>query len=139
VKLSKYHRERDVQTRSKQAYALRQTGMSYRQIGLTLQPPVSGNRASQLVRAAERRMLCSWQRHVRELVKTIETGRMMGNCEFVSRRSERGRNVVVIRAPQGASNAAVIAFAERVGPDRNPFGCQVRRYGDEAEVAFFTD
>jgi len=59
--------------------------------------------------------------------------------EFIARRSERGRNVVVVRAPRGASNAAVIAFAERVGPDRNPFGCQVRRYGDEAEVAFHTE
>jgi len=132
VKLSKYHIERDVQTRSKQAYALRQTGMSYRQIGLTLQPPVSGDRASQLVRAAERRI-------VRELVKNMMEEKMTGNFEFVSRRSERGRNIVVVRAPHGVSNAAVIEFAERVGPDCNPFGCEVRRYGDEAAVAFFTD
>jgi len=59
--------------------------------------------------------------------------------EFIARRSERGRNVVVVRAPHGASNAAVIEFAERVGLDSNPFGCQVRRYGDEVEVAFHTD
>ena len=63
----------------------------------------------------------------------------MTEFEFISRRSEYNRNVVRIRAPQDASNAAVIEFAERVGPDSNPFGCQVRRYGAEVEVAFYTD
>jgi len=56
VKLSKYHRERDVRVRSQQAYALRQTGMTYKKIGTTLQPPVSGNRAWQLVQGYERRL-----------------------------------------------------------------------------------
>jgi hypothetical protein len=65
--------------------------------------------------------------------------RTMTEFEFVSRRSEYNRNVVRIRAPREAPEDAVIEYAKQVGRDSNPFGCQVRRYGDEVEVAFYAD
>lgn len=63
----------------------------------------------------------------------------MSDWQFVARRTEYNRNVVRVRVPPGATQRDIVEYAEQVGPDSNPFGCEVRRYGEEVEVAFYTD
>jgi len=63
----------------------------------------------------------------------------MNDFQFISRRTEYNRNVVVVRVPPGAAERDIVEYAKQVGDDSNPFGCDVRRRADAVEVAFYTD
>lgn len=63
----------------------------------------------------------------------------MTGFEFVERRTEYNRNVVRVRVPAGASERDALEYAKQVGADFAPFGYEMRRYGEEVEVAFYTD
>ncbi len=63
----------------------------------------------------------------------------MSDWQFVARRTEYNRNVVRVRVPPGANDSEVLEYAKKVGADSAPFGYEMRRYGEEVEVAFYTD
>lgn len=63
----------------------------------------------------------------------------MSDWQFIARRTEYNRNVVRVRVPPGANDSEVLEYAKKVGADSAPFGYEMRRYGAEVEVAFYTD